>query len=666
MKMINGNRNKGYNLGLWNCRRGLTDGDGEASYKMSEVKVFIQKKNLHMLCLVEADLHSEISRLRRRRPLTTKDITNQLNIPGYNIYLPLSWKKHGQARILVYAKEELKVKERILGTQLSDLPMLSFEIGLGLEKKTVVNFFYREFTSGVSGLSDTQSQSERLTRMIQHWRSLAAIKKDMVCLGDANLCAKKWHDENYYLKEHAETVQTFLMETSSTQLVKEYTRSELVQGGELSRSCIDHCYGNAPERMSVPEILSVGDSDHLGIAITKYTRSPSLKPKTIKKRSYKNFVAESFLTDVNTSNINRKVTAHNNVEEAAEEFERSFRAILDKHAPVTTFQVRKNYQPYLTKETKDLIKGRDSWKEVATKRGYKSAHKIAKVLGKEIKKAVKNDEREYFKKDFGDKEDTAKAWRTAKVILGMNKNLQPTSIKTKRDNGEIELVTNPMKLADMFNKYFKSKVDKLREETNQPPTIPPEERLEKWLAQRDSPPPPFQLREITTSDFRRILKKMKAKRTHGVDWIDSFSLKLAGPIIEERLIHLINLSILESKFSARWKPQMIFPHHKKNEKDILEHYGPVSHLVQVGKMVEYAAYFQIVEHFVMNNLFHPNHHGSIANHSTCTFIIQLFDIWIEAAENQECLFDQTAAYDLLCHQTLNKKLVTTTLAALLC
>ena len=96
---------------------------------------------------------------------------------------------------------------------------------------------------------------------------------------------------------------------------------------------------------------------------------------------------------------------------------------------------------------------------------------------------------------------------------------------------------------------------------------------------------------------------MKAKRTHGVDWIDSFSLKLAGPILEESLIHLINLSILESKFSARWKPQMIFPQHKKNEKDILEHYRPVSHLVQVGKMVEYAAYFQIVEHFVMNNLF---------------------------------------------------------------
>ena len=204
MKAINGNKQKGYNLGFWNCRRGLTDNTGEqASYKITEVKAFLEKKKLHMLCLAEADLHSVTSRIRRRRPLTTTEIINQLDIPGYKIYLPMSWYKHGQARVLVYAKEELKVKERILGVQLSDLPMLIFEIAFGMEKKTIVNFFYREFASGVSGLSDSDSQSERLLRITKHWRSLAAIKKDTVFLGDVNLCAKKWNEDNYNLKGHA-------------------------------------------------------------------------------------------------------------------------------------------------------------------------------------------------------------------------------------------------------------------------------------------------------------------------------------------------------------------------------------------------------------------------------------------------------------------------------
>ena len=157
-----------------------------------------------------------------------------------------------------------------------------------------------------------------------------------------------------------------------------------------------------------------------------------------------------------------------------------------------------------------------------------------------------------------------------------------------------------------------------------------------------------------------IMKRMKCKRVHGVDWIDAHSLKIAGPLIEESLLHLINLSIRKSSFANRWKPQLIFPFHKKKAKDEIGNYRPVSHLVQVGKIVEYAVNFQIIEHFTRNDLFHPNHHGSLAHHSTATAVIQLFDIWLEAAERQElsaaCLLDQSAAYDLLCHKILKEKL----------
>ena len=93
--------------------------------------------------------------------------------------------------------------------------------------------------------------------------------------------------------------------------------------------------------------------------------------------------------------------------------------------------------------------------------------------------------------------------------------------------------------------------------------------------------------------LRKIMKKFKAKRTHGTDWIDKYSLKLASPLIEDSLLHLVNLSIREGRFSSRWKPQLIFPHHKKKEKDLLQNYRPVSHLVHVGLTVEYVVYYQI-------------------------------------------------------------------------
>ncbi len=42
---------------------------------------------------------------------------------------------------------------------------------------------------------------------------------------------------------------------------------------------------------------------------------------------------------------------------------------------------------------------------------------------------------------------------------------------------------------------------------------------------------------------------MKGKRVHGRDKIDSYSLKISAPLIEDSLLHLVNLSI-ESKLCS--------------------------------------------------------------------------------------------------------------------
>ena len=77
-------------------------------------------------------------------------------------------------------------------------------------------------------------------------------------------------------------------------------------------------------------------------------------------------------------------------------------------------------------------------------------------------------------------------------------------------------------------------------------------------------------------------------------------------------------------------------------------------------MVEYVVGEQILEHFITNDLFHPNHHGSLANHSTATALIQLKDMWMEASEKKKltgvCMIDQSAAYDLLSDAIFAEKL----------
>ena len=200
--MKNGNREKVYKIAMWNCRRGLIASDGQTTDKFSEVLNFIQSKEPHLFCLIESDLHGIQSRTHRHKYLSTEDIHENLKICNYNIYLPMSWELYGQARILLYAHESIKIKIKNFGIQYYDLPMLTCEIGLGLERKTVVNFFYREFTGGISGLSDKQSQHERLSRMINVWNMINNNSDhDILCLGDANLCAKTWSKEDYHLKD---------------------------------------------------------------------------------------------------------------------------------------------------------------------------------------------------------------------------------------------------------------------------------------------------------------------------------------------------------------------------------------------------------------------------------------------------------------------------------
>ena len=86
---------------------------------------------------------------------------------------------------------------------------------------------------GTTGLSDEVSQFERLSRMITVWKKLHDRNRDVLCLGDANVCSMKCTQDDYQPKGLADLIQSFLLETTYTQIVREYTRIEMVRGNQL-------------------------------------------------------------------------------------------------------------------------------------------------------------------------------------------------------------------------------------------------------------------------------------------------------------------------------------------------------------------------------------------------------------------------------------------------
>ena len=168
------------------------------------------------------------------------------------------------------------------------------------------------------------------------------------------------------------------------------------------------------------------------------------------------------------------------------------------------------------------------------------------------------------------------------------------------------------------------------------------------------------MEEISLPTLRKFIKKLKGNRSSGIDQIDSFSLKLAAPHIELVLLHLVNLPIKNGAYPQVWKTQLIYPFYKKGDRTVGENYRPVSHIVELSKLAEYAIFEQILQHFLSHSLLHPNHHGFVPNHNTITALIQIYDLWLGSAEEKKiagALFlDLSAAFDVIDHDLLLQKL----------
>ena len=146
-----GNGRKAYDIISWNCRKGLIQESDEDTSTFVDIKNIIQTRKPHIFGIIEADIYGHNStNPNRRTRFSTADIKHKLQIDGYQIELPASWEEHGVARVLVYVSDQVRAVRQVLPQADSDLPSITLNIGLGREKKTTVNIFYREFTGGVS------------------------------------------------------------------------------------------------------------------------------------------------------------------------------------------------------------------------------------------------------------------------------------------------------------------------------------------------------------------------------------------------------------------------------------------------------------------------------------------------------------------------------------
>ena len=104
--------------------------------------------------------------------------------------------------------------------------------------------------------------------------------------------------------------------------------------------------------------MTEGHSDHKIIHAVRVAKMIRSHARFVKKRSYKEFDENAFISEIRKTSW-WQVYSCEDANQAAEIFITKLSQILDKHAPVKTFQTRTKFAPWLSDTTKQLMKDRD-------------------------------------------------------------------------------------------------------------------------------------------------------------------------------------------------------------------------------------------------------------------------------------------------------------------
>ena len=241
----------------------------------------------------------------------------------------------------------------------------------------------------------------------------------------------------------------------------------------------------------------------------------------------------------------------------------------------------------------------------------------------------------------------------------MKKNTSPTSFLH-----EGLKITDPQVMADLQLDVFVEKTAKLVREVP-PPLIDPckllTDTLNNWGTKKEEISM-FSFKTINNIDTLKIMKELGNTTSSAHDRLDNLALKHGATTLHGPVTHIINLSIKTSTFATKWKIGKLLPLHKGKglHPDDPKSYRPISLLPVIGKMTECALQRQILEFMETSGQLNPDIHSYRKHHSTVTAMLQLSDAIFSGCNLKKITtlvtLDQSAAFDVLCHKILMRKL----------
>ena len=302
--------------------------------------------------------------------------------------------------------------------------------------------------------------------------------------------------------------------------------------------------------------------------------------------------------------------------------------------------------PWLTKACKNIYRKYHRKYSRYAKRGFKSEEKPAVDSLREVYTDMINKEKENYTRKLGEQvsnpASNKKYWTCLKKLLNNSKS---SIIPPIIDNGIF--VTDIKVKCQLFNTYFQSQCTVLNTSSVLPDFV---KKTAKSLNEI----------KFTQNQITDLIRKLQPNKSHGFDGISARILKLADSAISLPLFTIYKDCIDKGIFPKKWKMANVSPIHKKNEKNIISNYRPISLLPLCGKILEKLIYDNLYTYINENNFISDKQSGYRRGDSTIkqllTITNEIYKSFDEGKEIRAVFLDISRAFDRVWHSGLVFKL----------
>ena len=230
------------------------------------------------------------------------------NFPGYSLEHDKLDKCDGWARTGILIQNGIQYKRRP-DLEEPGLSTVWLQVGVHGSKHFLVQATYRQFQRlGRTGSGTHPSQRARWDRILSNWERAILEDREIVTLGDMNIDSLLWDTptENWAPYDKAKIplylmLRERILNTGTTKVNSEYTRSENQPGGRIS--CLDHIYTNHPEKINNHTTIHSTFSDHSMVILNKRVKKLESQRSYIKIRSMKNMNIPLYKENIENHNL---------------------------------------------------------------------------------------------------------------------------------------------------------------------------------------------------------------------------------------------------------------------------------------------------------------------------------------------------------------------------